>query len=130
MLYQGERIGMGGLPKVEIAVDPLDGTTLTAQGRDGAITVIALAEPGTLLDPGPCMYMEKLTVGPGVNPSAVGLRCDPFPSCNSWQDKESQNGFMYQVAHEYCCELIGTPQPITSKLCRRSSGNQLMKSQC
>lgn len=74
MLYCGERIGNGETPKVEIAVDPLDGTSLTAQGRNGAVSVIALAEPGALLDPGPCMYMEKLAVGPEVDPARVGLR--------------------------------------------------------
>ncbi|GFR50410.1 hypothetical protein Agub_g12627 [Astrephomene gubernaculifera] len=74
MLYCGERIGDGSLfPKVDIAVDPLDGTTLTAQGRSGAISVIAVAERGALFDPGPCMYMEKLAVGPQVDPESVSL---------------------------------------------------------
>jgi len=66
MLYCGERIGDGKKPAVDIAVDPLDGTTLTAQGRPGAISVIALAERGSLFDPGPCVYMNKLAAGPGV----------------------------------------------------------------
>nr|QKY14893.1 fructose 1,6-bisphosphatase Ii (FBP) [Polytomella parva] len=74
MLYCGEQIGDGSLqPKVDIAVDPLDGTTLTAQGRNGAISVIAVAERGALFDPGPCMYMEKLAVGPHVDPDSVSL---------------------------------------------------------
>eukprot|EP00210_Caulerpa_lentillifera_P007915 g7556.t1 len=74
MLFCGERIGDGNPPYVEIAVDPLDGTTLTAQGRNGAVSVIALAEKGALLDPGPCMYMEKLAVGPDVTFEKIGLR--------------------------------------------------------
>ncbi|CAL5220210.1 g2185 [Coccomyxa viridis] len=73
MLYCGEEIGTGVDPKVDIAVDPLDGTTLVSQGRNGAISVIALAERGALFDPGPCMYMEKLAVGPEVNPHMVSL---------------------------------------------------------
>ena len=55
MLYCGEHIGTAPEPKVDIAVDPLDGTSLVAQGRDGAISVIAMAERGALFDPGPCM---------------------------------------------------------------------------
>jgi fructose-1,6-bisphosphatase II len=63
MLYNGEQLGAGGPPS-DIAVDPIDGTTLTALGRPNAIAVIALAERGTMLDPGPCVYMEKIAVGP------------------------------------------------------------------
>ncbi len=64
MLYNGERIGDGSPPAVDIAVDPIDGTTLTAKGRGNAIAVIALSESGTMFDPGPCVYMEKIAVGP------------------------------------------------------------------
>jgi len=64
MLYNGERIGDGSPPSVDIAVDPVDGTTLTAKGRGNAVAVIALSEQGTMFDPGPCVYMEKIAVGP------------------------------------------------------------------
>lgn len=64
MLYNGERIGDGTPPKVDIAVDPIDGTTSTALGRGGALAVIAVGEEGSMFDPGPCVYMEKLAVGP------------------------------------------------------------------
>jgi fructose-1,6-bisphosphatase II len=64
MLYNGEHIGDGNPPSVDIAVDPIDGTTLTALGRSGAISVIAMSEKGTMFDPGPCVYMEKIAVGP------------------------------------------------------------------
>jgi fructose-1,6-bisphosphatase II len=63
MLYNGEQIGSGG-PACDIAVDPIDGTTLTALGRPNAIAVIALSERGTMFDPGPCVYMEKIAAGP------------------------------------------------------------------
>jgi fructose-1,6-bisphosphatase II len=64
MLFNGERIGDGTPPEVDIAVDPIDGTTLLAKGRTGALAVIALSERGTMFDPGPCVYMEKIAVGP------------------------------------------------------------------
>jgi fructose-1,6-bisphosphatase II len=64
MLYMGEEIGNGNPPRVDIAVDPIDGTTLTALGRDNAISVIAMAERGTMFDPGPCVYMDKIAVSP------------------------------------------------------------------
>jgi fructose-1,6-bisphosphatase II len=66
MLYNGERIGDGSPPEVDIAVDPLEGTTLTARGMPSALAVIALAERGTMFDPGPCVYMEKLAGGPDI----------------------------------------------------------------
>jgi fructose-1,6-bisphosphatase II len=64
MLYNGENIGDGSPPAVDIAVDPIDGTTLTALGRGNALAVIAMSERGTMFDPGPCFYMEKIAVGP------------------------------------------------------------------
>jgi fructose-1,6-bisphosphatase II len=64
MLYNGERIGDGSPPETDIAVDPVEGTTLTALGRGNAISVIAMSERGTMFDPGPCVYMEKVAVGP------------------------------------------------------------------
>jgi fructose-1,6-bisphosphatase II len=60
MLFNGEQIGDGSLPQVDIAVDPLEGTTLTAKGMPSALSVIALSPRGTMFDPGPCVYMEKL----------------------------------------------------------------------
>jgi len=62
MLFNGETIGAGG-PATDIAVDPIDGTTLTSLGRNHAVSVIALAQRGTMFDPGPCFYMEKVAVG-------------------------------------------------------------------
>src|SRR5438093_8164832 len=66
MLYNGERIGDGSPPEVDIAVDPLEGTELTAKGFPGALATIALSERGTMFDPGPCVYMEKLAGGPSI----------------------------------------------------------------
>ena len=64
MLYNGEAIGDGTGAKTDIAVDPIDGTTLTSLGRGNAISVLAVAPRGTMFDPGPCVYMEKIAVGP------------------------------------------------------------------
>ncbi len=64
MLFNGEEVGNGSPPQVDIAVDPLEGTTLTALGRHNAISVIGIAERGTMFDPGPCVYMDKIAVGP------------------------------------------------------------------
>jgi fructose-1,6-bisphosphatase II len=60
MLYNGEQIGDGSPPEVDIAVDPLEGTRLTALGFPSALSVIAMSERGTMFDPGPCVYMEKI----------------------------------------------------------------------
>ena len=60
MLANGERIGDGSPPEVDVAVDPLEGTTLTARGMPNALSVVALAERGSMFDPGPCVYMEKI----------------------------------------------------------------------
>jgi fructose-1,6-bisphosphatase II len=64
MLYNGEPIGDGSLPQVDIAVDPLEGTRLTAKGFPNALSVIALSERSTMFNPGPCVYMEKIAARP------------------------------------------------------------------
>ena len=64
MLYNGERIGTGEAPQVDIAVDPIDGTRLLAQGRPGSVSVLAMSPRGTMFDPGPMVYMMKWVVGP------------------------------------------------------------------
>ncbi len=66
MLFNGEHIGDGSPPEVDIAVDPLEGTDLCANGLPGSIAVIALAERGTMFDPGPCVYMEKMAASEEV----------------------------------------------------------------
>jgi len=64
MLYNGERVGSGDGPACDIAVDPIDGTTLTATGRSGALSVIAVSDRGSMYDPHHVFYMEKLACGP------------------------------------------------------------------
>jgi fructose-1,6-bisphosphatase II len=76
MLFNGERIGDGSPPQTDIAVDPVEGTTLTAMGAGNAISVIAVSDRGTMFDPGPCFYMEKIAVGPEAAGS-VDIRRSP-----------------------------------------------------
>ena len=76
MLYIGEEVGSGEGPEVDIALDPLEGTTLTAKDMPNALTVIAMAPRGTLLH-APDVYMDKLAVGPGYAKDVVSLDMSP-----------------------------------------------------
>ena len=64
MLYNGEKVGDGSGPACDVALDPIDGTTLTAKGMNNAISVIAVSERGSMFDPSAVFYMEKLVAGP------------------------------------------------------------------
>lgn len=66
MLYNGEKLGTGNPPQVDIAVDPIDGTRPLAEGRVNSISTVALAPRGTMYDPGPFVYMNKIAVGPAA----------------------------------------------------------------
>ncbi|MBC7220637.1 class II fructose-bisphosphatase [Candidatus Bipolaricaulota bacterium] len=66
MLYNGERVGTGAPPEVDIAVDPIDGTRPLATGNLNSISTVAIAPRGTMFDPGPFVYMDKLAVGPAA----------------------------------------------------------------
>jgi fructose-1,6-bisphosphatase II / sedoheptulose-1,7-bisphosphatase len=76
MLYIGEKVGRRGRPKVDIAVDPLEGVTLTAKAMGNALTVMALAPKGTLLH-APDTYMEKIACGPGYPQGVIDLARSP-----------------------------------------------------
>src|SRR6201994_4232542 len=75
MLYIGEEVGSGGLA-VDIALDPLEGTTLTAKAMANALAVMAMAEPGTLLN-APDTYMDKIAIGGGYPDGTIDLDADP-----------------------------------------------------
>ena len=75
MLYIGEKVGSGG-PKIDIALDPLEGTTITAKGGTNALAVIAMAEAGGFLN-APDTYMDKISVGPGLPDNLVDLDASP-----------------------------------------------------
>jgi fructose-1,6-bisphosphatase II len=89
MLFNGERIGDGTPPQVDIAVDPIEGTTLVAKGRAGALAVIALSERGTMFDPGPCFYMEKIAVGPHGR-GAISIKKSPTENLHALSDQLEQ----------------------------------------
>ncbi len=76
MLYIGEKVGTGNGPKVDIALDPLEGTTLTAKGMGNALAVVAMAEGGSLLN-APDVYMDKIAIGGGYPANTVDLDADP-----------------------------------------------------
>ncbi len=82
MLFNGEHVGDGSLPQTDIAVDPIDGTELTALGRAGALAVIAVSDRGAMFDPGPCVYMEKLAVGPD-GAGVIDLDASPTDNLNA-----------------------------------------------
>ncbi|HEX3809938.1 MAG TPA: class II fructose-bisphosphatase [Rhizomicrobium sp.] len=75
MLYIGEKVGSGGV-RVDIALDPLEGTTLTAKALPNALAVMSMAEPGTLLN-APDTYMDKIAIGPGFKEGVIDLDADP-----------------------------------------------------
>jgi len=76
MLYIGEKVGTGNGPKIDIALDPLEGTTITAKAGPNALAVLAIAEKGGLLN-APDVYMDKLAIGPGYEEGLVGLDKTP-----------------------------------------------------
>src|SRR5579871_2708444 len=76
MLYIGERVGTGAGPKIDIALDPLEGTTITAKGGSNALSVIAMAEAGGFLN-APDVYMDKIAVGAGLPDGVVDLDAKP-----------------------------------------------------
>jgi fructose-1,6-bisphosphatase II / sedoheptulose-1,7-bisphosphatase len=76
MLYIGERVGAGNGPEVDIAVDPLEGTTICAKGMPNALAVLAIAERGGLLN-APDMYMNKIAIGPGYPDGIIDLDAPP-----------------------------------------------------
>jgi fructose-1,6-bisphosphatase II len=82
MLFNGERVGDGGGPAVDVAVDPLEGTRLTALGQPNAIAVIALAERGSMFFPGAAVYMEKIAVGADAI-DAIDIDATPTENVNA-----------------------------------------------
>src|SRR3954447_11755502 len=90
MLYNGERIGDGSPPETDIAVDPVEGTTLTSLGRGNAISVIAMSERGTMFNPGPCVYMEKIAVGP-EGAGVVDIRKTPTENLHAIAEAKQEH---------------------------------------
>ncbi len=81
MLFIGETVGLGEGPEVDIAVDPLEGTTIAAKSLPDSLAVLALAERGSLLN-SPDIYMDKIAIGPGFEPDLVDLDASPSDNLN------------------------------------------------
>ena len=94
MLYNGEEIGDGSGPEVDVAVDPLEGTRLTALGIPGAISVIAVAERGSMFFPGAAVYMDKIAVGPHA---VDAIDIDTTPTENVTRVAEAKGGDVNDV---------------------------------
>ena len=77
MLFNGERLGTGRSPEVDIAVDPIDGTRLLALGRANALATVAVSDRGSMFDPGPFVYMQKIAVGP-VGKGVIDVELSPM----------------------------------------------------
>ncbi len=82
MLFNGEVLGTGVEPRVDIAVDPIDGTRLLALGRANSLATVAIADRGTMFDPGPIVYMDKIAVGPEAK-GAVDIEASPAVNLRS-----------------------------------------------
>jgi fructose-1,6-bisphosphatase II len=82
MLYNGERLGTGSAPQVDIAVDPIDGTRLLAMGRANSLATVALADRGSMFEFGPIVYMDKIAVGPEAK-GAIDLEVSPLVNLRS-----------------------------------------------
>src|SRR5262245_39102100 len=82
MLDTGKKLGTGKPPLVDIAVDPIDGTRLLALGRANSLSTVALADQGTMFDPGPIVYMDKIAVGP-EGKGAIDIEVSPLVNLRS-----------------------------------------------
>src|SRR3954451_18526266 len=99
MLFNGEQVGNGSDPEVDIAVDPIDGTTAAAKGLPDAIAVVGLSERGTMFDPGPCVYMHKLVV--------------PTKAADSVDPAAPVADILTSVAHARAPRAAPAPNPLT-----------------
>ena len=92
MLYNGEHVGDGTGPEVDVAVDPIDGTTLTAKGMNNAVAVMAVANRGAMYDPSAVFYMDKIATGPEAA-DVVDIRlpgCREHPANRQGQEGDSR----------------------------------------
>ena len=115
MLFIGERVGTRHGPKVDFAVDPLEGTTLCAKSMPGAIATMAMAEGGTLLN-APDVYMDKIAIGPGYPPGVVDLDA---PAGTTFASSPPPRG--WRRIGSPPSSLIARAMPTLSRACARSA---------
>ena len=125
MLYNGEEVGNGQAPEVDVAVDPLEGTRLTATGQPNAIAVIALAERGTMFFPGAAVYMDKIAGGAEV---ADAIDIDALPDENVRRAAEAKGVKPSEISvvvldRERNQELIGTLRECGAKVMLITDGD-------
>jgi fructose-1,6-bisphosphatase II len=125
MLYNGEEIGSGVGPEVDVAVDPLEGTRLTAHGQPNAIATIACAERGTMFFPGPAVYMDKIACGPEAA-DAIDIDASPTENVRAVADAKGVSSAQVSVVvldrdrHE---ELIGELREVGAKVLLITDGD-------
>ena len=124
MLYIGEQVGRGG-PKLDIALDPLEGTTITAKGGENALAVIAMARDGGFLH-APDVYMDKIAVGAGLPDGLIDINAEPVDNLKALADAKNQ-----QVSDLVACildrprhaELIGKVREAGARIKLISDGD-------
>ena len=89
MLYNGEQVGDGTPPLCDVAVDPIDGTTLVSLGRGNALAVIAVSNRGSMYDPGACVYMNKIAVGPSAA-GTIDIEASPTENLHRVADAKGE----------------------------------------
>jgi fructose-1,6-bisphosphatase II len=125
MLYNGEEIGSGSGPEVDVAVDPLEGTRLTAHGQPNAIATIACAERGTMFFPGAAVYMDKIACGPEAA-DAIDIDASPTENVQAVADAKGVRPAEVSVVvldrdrHE---ELIGELREVGAKVLLITDGD-------
>lgn len=111
MLYNGERVGDGTPPLCDVAVDPIDGTSLVAAGRGGALSVIAVSSRESMFDPGACVYMDKIAVGPACK-GAIDIRVSTTENLHRVAEAKGEKisdlttVVLYRPRHEQLIEEI------------------------
>jgi fructose-1,6-bisphosphatase II / sedoheptulose-1,7-bisphosphatase len=119
MLYIGEKVGLGDGPKIDIALDPLEGTTITARGSNNALAVIAMAEAGGFLN-APDVYMDKIAVGPGLPEGLVDLDCSAIENLTALAKAKSA-----EIADLVVC-ILDRPRHADLIAQVRSAGARIM----
>ena len=125
MLYNGEQVGNGQPPRVDVAVDPLEGTRLTANGQPNAIAVVAVAERGTMFFPGAAVYMEKIAGGADLA-DAIDVTASPEENVRrvaKARDKRPEDVTVVVLDRDRHGELIGSLRDVGAKVMLITDGD-------
>jgi fructose-1,6-bisphosphatase II len=125
MLYNGEQVGNGQPPLVDVAVDPLEGTRLTANGQPNAIAVVAVAERGSMFFPGAAVYMEKIAGGSDLA-EAIDITASPEENVRrvaKARDKRPEDVAVVVLDRDRHRELIGSLREVGAKVLLITDGD-------